>query len=41
MPSLSAKRLAAKQIQLLLSDPATDNPLFLLVALEELRLRLV
>ena len=37
VPSLSAKRLAAKQIQLLLSNPATDNPLFLLVALEELR----
>ena len=37
VPSLSAKRLGPKQIQLLLSNPATDNPLFLLVALEELR----
>ncbi len=37
VPSLSAKSLDGKQIQLLLSNPATTNPLFLLVALEELR----
>ena len=37
VPSLSAKRLDRKQVDLLLSNPATKNPLFLLVALEELR----
>lgn len=37
IPSLSAKALDATQIDLLLTNPATDNPLFLLVALEELR----
>ncbi len=37
VPSLSAKSLDRKQVQLLLSNPATTNPLFLLVALEELR----
>lgn len=37
VPSLSAKRLDPKQVSLLLSNPATENPLFLLVALEELR----
>ena len=37
MPSLSAKTLDDDQVRLLLSNPATANPLFLLVALEELR----
>ncbi len=37
IPSLSAKTLNPQQVQLLLSNPATQNPLFLLVALEELR----
>jgi len=37
VPSLSAKKLDEKQIGLLLDNPATKNPLFLLVALEELR----
>ena len=37
VPSLSAKSLDPKQVQLLLQNPATANPLFLLVALEELR----
>ena len=37
LPSISAKKLDPKQIELLLSNPATENPLFLLVALEELR----
>ena len=37
VPSLSAKSLDAQQIELLLSNPATSNPLYLLVALEELR----
>lgn len=37
VPSLSAKALDSKQINLLLENPATTNPLFLLVALEELR----
>jgi hypothetical protein len=37
VPSLSAKALDPKQIALLLDNPATANPLFLLVALEELR----
>jgi WD40 repeat protein len=37
VPSLSAKALDAQQIDLLLGNPATASPLFLLVALEELR----
>jgi len=37
VPSLSAKTLDAEQVAILLSNPATENPLFLLVALEELR----
>jgi WD40 repeat protein len=37
VPSLSAKTLDEQQIDLLLENPATANPLFLLVALEELR----
>ncbi len=37
VPSLSAKTLDDDQAHLLLSNPATANPLFLLVALEELR----
>jgi WD40 repeat protein len=37
VPSLSAKTLDDDQVRLLLSSPATANPLFLLVALEELR----
>jgi hypothetical protein len=37
VPSLSAKTLDTEQIRLLLDNPATANPLFLLVALEELR----
>src|SRR5262249_36630093 len=37
VPSLSAKTLDERQVGLLLSNPATANPLFLLVALEELR----
>lgn len=37
VPSLSAKALDALQIGLLLANPATENPLYLLVALEELR----
>jgi hypothetical protein len=37
VPSLSAKTLDPQQVGLLLSNPATTNPLFLLVALEELR----
>jgi tetratricopeptide (TPR) repeat protein len=37
VPSLSAKTLDEAQINLLLANPATTNPLFLLVALEELR----
>ncbi|NLX98414.1 MAG: DUF4062 domain-containing protein [Rhodopirellula sp.] len=37
VPSLSAKKLDPKQLALLLANPATTNPLFLLVALEELR----
>jgi hypothetical protein len=38
VPSLSAKTLDEEvQIGLLLANPATENPLFLLVALEELR----
>ncbi|MGV8118251.1 MAG: DUF4062 domain-containing protein [Candidatus Xenobiia bacterium LiM19] len=37
IPSLSAKTLDPEQVHLLLSNPATENPLFLIVALEELR----
>ncbi len=37
VPSLSAKTLDDSQVRALLSNPATTNPLFLLVALEELR----
>ncbi len=37
VPSLSAKSLDTTQIALLLDNPSTKNPLFLLVALEELR----
>ncbi|GMW02383.1 MAG: hypothetical protein AMXMBFR84_35190 [Candidatus Hydrogenedentota bacterium] len=37
VPSLSAKRLSSSQVRLLLDNPATKNPLLLLVALEELR----
>jgi hypothetical protein len=37
VPSLSAKTLDEVQVSLLLANPATANPLFLLVALEELR----
>ncbi len=37
VPSLSAKTLDDGQVDLLLANPATANPLFLRVALEELR----
>jgi nephrocystin-3 len=37
VPSLSAKSLDDRQVQRLLDNPATGNPLYLLVALEELR----
>lgn len=37
VPSLSAKTLDPKQVKLLLENPATANPLYLLIALEELR----
>ncbi len=37
VPSLSAKTLSPSQVTLLLQNPATESPLFLLVALEELR----
>src|SRR5262249_18948739 len=37
VPSLSAKTLDKAQRRLLLENPASSNPLFLLVALEELR----
>lgn len=37
VPSLSARTLDDEQIDLLLTNPATCNPLFLQVALEELR----
>ncbi|MCD4785059.1 MAG: DUF4062 domain-containing protein [Candidatus Eremiobacteraeota bacterium] len=37
VPSLSARTLDGKQVGLLLSNSATENPLYLLVALEELR----
>ncbi|WP_339743710.1 DUF4062 domain-containing protein [uncultured Rubinisphaera sp.] len=37
VPSISAKALNSKQVELLLQNKATTNPLYLLVALEELR----
>jgi hypothetical protein len=37
VPSISAKTLDDAQVDLLLANPATRNPLFLLVTLEELR----
>ena len=37
VPSVSAKRLSTEQVGALMENPATQNPLFLLVALEELR----
>lgn len=37
VPSLSAKALDPSQTALLLANPATSNPLYLLVAIEELR----
>lgn len=37
VPSISAKTLDDEQVDLLLRNPATDNPLYLRVALEELR----
>ena len=37
VPSLSAKTLDDQQVERLLANPATANPLYLLVALEELR----
>ena len=37
VPALAAKSLSNKQLELLLSNPAVRNPLFLRVALEELR----
>jgi hypothetical protein len=37
VPSLSARRLDDEQVRLLLDNPATAGPLYLLVALEELR----
>ncbi|QDT89933.1 tetratricopeptide repeat protein [Gimesia algae] len=37
VPSLAAKSLDSEQIELLLTNPATRNPLYLMVALEELR----
>lgn len=37
VPSMSAKRLDSQQVRMLIENPATRNPLFLLVALEELR----
>jgi len=37
VPSVAAKTLDPEQVQLLLRNPATRNPLYLLVALEELR----
>jgi hypothetical protein len=37
VPALWAKNLAASQVESLLSNPAAKNPLFLRVALEELR----
>ncbi|HKM54097.1 MAG TPA: hypothetical protein VJY33_11870, partial [Isosphaeraceae bacterium] len=41
VPSLSAKTLDEVQVDLLLSNPATSNPLFSLVTLEEPRPRLL
>jgi hypothetical protein len=37
VPKLVAKTLDDRQIDVLLANPATDNPLFLMVTLEELR----
>ena len=37
VPSVSAKTLDKDQIRMLLDNPATKNPLYLLIALEELR----
>jgi tetratricopeptide (TPR) repeat protein len=37
VPQVSAKTLDARQVERLLANPAAANPLFLLVALEELR----
>lgn len=37
VPSVSAKTLDKDQIKMLLDNPATKNPLYLLIALEELR----
>ena len=37
VPSISAKTLSDEQIAVLLENPATENPLYLLIALEELR----
>lgn len=37
VPSVSAKTLDKNQIKMLLENPATKNPLYLLIALEELR----
>jgi hypothetical protein len=37
VPSLSAKTLDDKQVRMLLDNPASENPLYLRVALEELR----
>ncbi len=37
VPSVSAKTLDEDQIKMLLDNPATKNPLYLLIALEELR----
>jgi WD40 repeat protein len=37
VPSLSAKTLDEKQVRMLLENPGTENPLYLRVALEELR----
>lgn len=37
VPLMSAKSLDSRQVKLLLQNPATRSPLFLLVALEELR----
>ena len=37
VPKLVAKTLDDRQIDALLANPATENPLFLMVALEELR----
>ncbi|MGD0040450.1 MAG: AAA family ATPase, partial [Isosphaeraceae bacterium] len=37
VPSIAAKTLSDSQVEALLANPATDNPLYLRVALEELR----